>query len=129
MGVIGKRGNVHFQVEEEGSQNAGSEVTDHYSFRRADFKITEGTPPPTPLISQVQGESVKYAATRTGEFSEIDPAKPNQARFGFSRLTFALQLVSLQGLNMSTASTLRCPLPPSQPLLLSPALTLPAGLH
>lgn len=48
---------------------------------------------------------MKYASTRTGGFSEINPP-PNQVWFRFTRLAFALQLVSLQRLNTSMASTL-----------------------
>lgn len=75
--MIGKSGKSPLPGGGGRSPNAGSEVTDHYSFQRADFKITEGSPP---TIRRVQGESVKYAATRTGGFSEINP-HPNQARF------------------------------------------------
>lgn len=53
--VIGKSGSVHLQVDEEDPQMEGSEVTDHYSFQRADSEISEGSLLPLRPITRVQG--------------------------------------------------------------------------
>lgn len=137
---LGRVGRVHFQVEEEDPQMQGrrSQITIHSSVQT--LKSPRGAPP------QSGGFKVKVWNMRRLAQVGSRRSTPTQTKpaFRFSRLAFALQLVSLQGLNMSTASTRRCPPPPpSEPqlhtdthrhtththTLLSPAQKRPAGLH